>query len=98
MFSLEGKKEEETDEQTNNKNETTEMINRQYICHKHRHLYTYISSFLIARKKKKETLDRTLTRGYINARGDLYKRNKRNEKQKRSLVKKTFFFFFEYEI
>ena len=53
MFSLETKEKEETNEQTNNKNETTKMINRQYICQKRRHLYTCISSLFYCQKKER---------------------------------------------
>jgi hypothetical protein len=44
-------------------------------------------------EKKEETLDHTLTRGYTREREDLYRRNKRNGKQTRSLVKKVCVFF-----
>jgi len=76
--------EEETNEHTTKKNDQPAI----YLSKAQTPVYITYQVFLLP--EKKEVSDHTLSRGYT-------KRNKRNEKQKRSLVKKTCFFFFEYE-
>jgi hypothetical protein len=82
--SLDQKTEEKkrVNKQTNNNDETTKMISRQYNCHENRHCVHTYQVFLLPEKKEKKTLDHTLTRGYTKAREDLYKR-KNGKKSKR---------------
>jgi len=71
--------EEETNEHTTKKNDQPAI----YLSKAQTPVYITYQVFLLP--EKKEVSDHTLSRGYT-------KRNKRNEKQKRSLVKKVFFF------